>query len=112
MPLQKRMALIAKDVINPRKHPAHKGAVDAEALRVRQKDCFRLKHVGHLLRNFNPNLSHPARGLVFLQAEAPFTAGTGASVLDWYSQAGAERVNGECVQESELLAFADAHFHY
>lgn len=111
MPLHKRMALIGKEVINPRKHPTHASAVAAEALRVRQKDCFRLKHVGHLLRKFIPKLSHPAKGLVFLEAEAPFTAGTVSSALDWYSQAGAGGgVPGGGVPEPELLAFADAHF--
>ena len=102
-PLTKRMALLSLQ-LNARKAPAHAAAVNAERLRVRQKDCFRLKHVGHLLRKFLPKLTHPAVGLVFLEAESSAKGGTSATVLDWRREGTGE------VPESELLAFADAHF--
>ena len=101
MALSKRMALLGAEVLSPRKVPAHAPAVAAEKLRVRQKDCFRLKHVPHLIRKFIPKLSHPAKGLVFVASDVTLA-------FDWYSRMDAD---GEgAVKEGELVAFAEAHF--
>ena len=110
MPLSKRMALIGAEVLNPRKAPAHASAVAAEKLRVRQKDCFRLKHVPHLLTKFIPKLSHPAKGLVFVASDAKLSAdGASTRAYDWYSSRGGADDAG-AVAQGELVAFAEAHF--
>ena len=106
MPLSKRMALLGQEVLTPRKAPTHAAAVAAELLRVRQKDCFRLKHVAHLMKKFIPKLSHPARGLVFLESEATLPRGEKAA-LDWYSRSDDDP---EGIKDGELLAFAEANF--
>jgi hypothetical protein len=126
LPLHKRMALLTRDVLEPRQRAAAAAApagatpspeavaiaaaMKAEPLRVRQKDCFKLKHTAHLLRKFIPKLTHPNKGLVFLRADAPLAVsapqgGGGASAVDWRRD-GAEQMP----TEAELLAFADAHF--
>ena len=63
----------------------------------------------HLLRKFIPKLSHPAKGLIFLRAEAPFgpaPAAGGPGALDWLRRA----ADGATPAEAELLAFAEKHF--
>lgn len=117
-PLHKRLAMLASEVLAPRRSEA---AVGAERLRVRAKDCFRLKHVPYLLHKFVPKLTHRARGLVFLDSEAPFAPGTTEAALDWLrtSQGGAQdgaqdgtqdgAQDGQ-VSEAELLEIAEAHF--
>ena len=105
MPLHKRLALLNQQVLDPRKTPAATEHVQKEKLRVRAKDCFRLKHTAHLLRKFIPKLSHPAKGLVFLKSNEPLDVSGAASTsaFEWLKV-------GEGVAEAELLAFADAHF--
>ena len=109
-PLHKRMGLLGAQALNPRKHPAFGKAVASEVLRVRQKDCFRLKHVPHVLRKLTPGLFHKACGLVFLQAEAPVASGLTPTAKDWKRDAVASAGAGEYVDEAELLRFAEAHF--
>ena len=108
-PLHKRLALLDAEVIKPRRTVA---SVASELLRVRLKECFRLKYVPYLLSKFVPKLTHPARGLVFLDADAPFTAGASERALDWERAppASAEGAAGEVVGEAELVAYAEANF--
>ena len=112
LPLHKRMAILGAEVLAPRKgNPSVAAAVASESMRVRQKDCFRLKHTSHLLRKFIPKLTHPSKGLVFLASGAPYAPGPEASTaLDWYRQPSSGVAEGGAVPEADLLAFADAHF--
>ena len=128
LPLSKRLALLGKEVLEPRRMvaagprtsdgatasadtaamAAAAVAMRGELLRVRQKDCFRLSHAAYLLRKFLPKLSHPVKGLVFLRSDTPFAAHNPGNVLDWRrltTPAG----NG-AMSEAELLSFADARF--
>ena len=105
-PLHKRLALLGAEVFAPRKAADTGG----EKLRVRQKDCFRLKHVPYLLRQLMPQLTHAHRGLVFLLSDAPY-GGPGA-VAEWSPAAppctapGAEPP----ITDTELTAWAGEHF--
>ena len=128
LPLHKRLALLGQEVINPRKAPALASQVSGEALRVRQKDAFKLKHTPHLLNKFLAALSHPTTGLLFLRASAPlaFQAplppteadGSPAAILDWRrdqtpGQGGGPEGEGGAVampSEAALLEFAAAHW--
>ena len=76
-------------------------------LRVRAKDCFRLKYVPYLLRQFKSKLSHQVRGLVFLESNALFKTGTSAAIAyDWYRSGHGRTI----VDEVDLVAFAEANF--
>jgi len=112
-PLQKRLALLESEVLNPRRAPG----VDttAEILRVRKKDCYRLKYIPYLIKQFIPKLTHPADGLTFLRAEEPHPCvrptrlGTQSApaVIEWSSDGGGE---GSGVPQSDLLAWAEKYF--
>ena len=103
-PLHKRLALLTSEVIGPRKAIP---AVGTEMLRVRAKDCFRLKYVPYLLRQFKSKLSHQVRGLVFLESNALFKTGTSAAIAyDWYRSGHGRTI----VDEVDLVAFAEANF--
>ena len=78
---------------------------------MRQKDCFRLKHVPYLLRQLMPQLTHAHRGgLVFLHSDAAY-GGPGA-VAEWSPASppctapGAEPP----ITDTELTAWAGQHF--
>ena len=111
-PLHKRLALMGAEVLEPRKQPA----VDtsSEALRVRQHDCFRLKHVPYLLRQLLPKLTHKHRGLLFLKSDAPH-AEPPPGALEWRGVAtsaggGAAAGGGDAPSQAELEAWAAKHF--
>lgn len=46
--------------------------LSSEKLRVRKKDCYRLKYIPYLLKQFIPKLTHAANGLVLLPSDVPF----------------------------------------
>ena len=106
---RKMLALLGAEVIAPRKASDTSG----EKLQVRQKDCFRLKHVPYLLRKLLPELTHAHCGLVFLQSNAPY--GGPGSVAEWSPTSlstdestapGAEPP----MTDTELVAWAERHF--
>ncbi|KAL3895877.1 MAG: hypothetical protein SGPRY_013406, partial [Prymnesium sp.] len=69
-PLQKRLALLESELLAPRK--ATGIDLSSEKLRVRKKDCYRLKYIPYLLKQFIPKLTHAANGLVLLPSDVPF----------------------------------------
>ena len=103
-PLHKRLALLGAEVLEPRKGADTSG----ERLRVRQKDCFRLKYVPYILKQLMPKLTHKHDGLVFLQSEAPYGA---PAFFEWSpASPSAEPASDTSVTEAELLAWAEQHF--
>jgi len=106
-PLKKRLALLNTDVLPPRKASP---AVATERLRVRAKDCFRLKYVPYLLDKFLAKVTHPIRGLIFLKDDACHAPGTSESAgLDWLLEPPAGQATN-AVPQAELVALAEAHF--
>ena len=106
-PLHKRLALLNTDVLPPRKASP---AVATERLRVRAKDCFRLKYVPYLLDKFLAKVTHPTRGLIFLDAEASHAPGMSESAgLEWLLEPPAGQAT-DAVPQAELVALAEAHF--
>ena len=101
-PLHKRLALLGAEVLEPRKQPGID--TSAEALRVRQHDCFRLKHVPYLLRQLLPKLTHKHRGLLFLKSDAPH-AEPPPGALEWAAAGG-----GDAPSQAELEAWAAKRF--
>lgn len=90
-PFYERWKLIEKEVVEPRNQERrHMEAnvkppyrYDQEPFRVRRKDFWLLPTVGKLLKEFIPNLSHEADGLVFQGWDDPYVPRTHQGLLKW-----------------------------
>jgi hypothetical protein len=106
-PLYKRLALLGAEVLAPRKQLDLGG----ERLRVRAKDCFKLKHVPHLLGAFQQQLSHGCDGLLLLRADAPYAFGPTEGIVEWRAEAAAAAAQpasgGQPVSKDVLLEAAE-----
>ncbi|XP_021753647.1 mRNA-capping enzyme-like isoform X2 [Chenopodium quinoa] len=90
-PFYERWKLIEKEVVEPRNQerrnmdtngkPLYR--YDLEPFRVRRKDFWLLSTVGKLLKEFIPNLSHEADGLVFQGWDDPYVPKTHQGLLKW-----------------------------
>ncbi|KNA16349.1 hypothetical protein SOVF_089770 [Spinacia oleracea] len=89
-PFHERWKLIEKEVVEPRNLERRSMDLngkpyryDLEPFRVRRKDFWLLSTVGKLLKEFIPNLSHEADGLVFQGWDDPYVPRTHQGLLKW-----------------------------
>ncbi|KAL9374288.1 hypothetical protein Peur_033908 [Populus x canadensis] len=90
-PFHERWKMLEKEVIEPRNYERHNiyqsrnpyYRYDLEPFRVRRKDFWLLSTVTKLLKEFIPNLSHDADGLIFQGWDDPYIPRTHEGLLKW-----------------------------
>ncbi|KAE8692424.1 MRNA capping enzyme family protein isoform 3 [Hibiscus syriacus] len=90
-PFCERWKMLEKEVIVPRNYERHNiyqsrnpyYRYDLEPFRVRRKDFWLLSTVNKVLKEFIPNLSHEADGLIFQGWDDPYVPRTHEGLLKW-----------------------------